>query len=205
MSPDMIQALAETTTVQAAADLMSCTAASIHTRAKAETEVKLAIREQGDRVDHTIALAIVQTKGVLSRMIEIVGLPAPSIRYRITQSPMLKQVIFEARESVIDNAEDNIFKKVEAGDYGASVFVVKTLGKDRGYTERREIEGNITHSIDKASTGSLIQMLNELTHKSPEAVEAEFEELPAEDRKLLQETLERHAPENEQEIVEAAG
>lgn len=46
-----------------------------------------------------------------------------------------------ARESYIDNAERTIVKAVNDGDVTAAIFTLKTLGKNRGYTERNEVTG----------------------------------------------------------------
>jgi hypothetical protein len=50
----------------------------------------------------------------------------------------LTEWVREYREIVADRAEANIFRAVENGDYQASVLVVRTLGKDRGWVPRSE-------------------------------------------------------------------
>ena len=101
----------------------------------------------------------------------------------------------------MDTAETNVFDQVQAGDYGASVFVLRTLGKDRGYTERREVEAQVMHSLDAATSEHLVGLLNQLAQAQPDLVEAEFAVLDEEEKKLLGQALEAAAPQEQ----EAAG
>jgi hypothetical protein len=52
--------------------------------------------------------------------------------------PRLIEFVREYRETVADQAEANIFRQVLDGDFKASVLVVMTLGKDRGWVTRSE-------------------------------------------------------------------
>jgi hypothetical protein len=52
----------------------------------------------------------------------------------------LVEFVREYRETVADQAEAIIFQAVENGDYQASVLVVRTLGKDRGWVPKAEKE-----------------------------------------------------------------
>jgi ribosomal protein L16 Arg81 hydroxylase len=70
---------------------------------------------------------------------------------------------------------------------------LQTLGKDRGYTERKEIESQQVHSIDEASTDQLIAALNQAATR-PEAIEAEFSDISPESQKLVMEALTEAAP-----------
>lgn len=46
----------------------------------------------------------------------------------------------DLRDTFIDKAETNIFDAVIGGDLRTSLEVVKTLGKDRGWTQKQEVE-----------------------------------------------------------------
>ena len=134
----MIQALEQTMTVEEAADKIGCSAPSLRNRAKEEVEVKVALQGQSKNRENILAEAIIANKGVLSKVADTVGMgSAQAVRYHITRSPALQQVMADSRERIIDTAEDNIFRAVESGDKAYSWKVLQTLGKDRGYTERR--------------------------------------------------------------------
>ena len=44
------------------------------------------------------------------------------------------------KESIIDETEDELRKLIKAGNPTAIIFKLKTQGKDRGYSERNELE-----------------------------------------------------------------
>jgi hypothetical protein len=50
----------------------------------------------------------------------------------------LAEFVREYREMVADQAEAIIFQAVDNGDYQASVLVVRTLGKERGWVPKAE-------------------------------------------------------------------
>ena len=64
---------------------------------------------------------------------------APKTVYRyIERFPALKDVLREARESSVDLAESKLIEAIKNGNLTAIIFFLKTQGKSRGYTERRE-------------------------------------------------------------------
>ena len=79
-------------------------------------------------------------------------------------------------------AEENVFAALDRGDLRVSMFILRTLGKNRSYTERREVAP--PHATpDKMSTSQLLSMLQGA--KGHGALDqAEFSE---EDRSILQE------------------
>ena len=192
----MIQALEQTMTVEEAADKIGCSAPSLRNRAKEEVEVKVALQGQSKNRENILAEAIIANKGVLSKVADTVGMgSAQAVRYHITRSPALQQVMADSRERIIDTAEDNIFRAIESGDKAYSWKVLQTLGKDRGYTERREVDQHVIHSVDETSTEALVGVLDRLATANPEAIEADFAVLNDEERKVLGEALSDHKKE----------
>lgn len=64
-----------------------------------------------------------------------------TIYNRIKEHPELSSAIEDARESQLDNIESALYQKAIAGDTTAMIFVMKTRGKGRGYSERLELTG----------------------------------------------------------------
>lgn len=48
--------------------------------------------------------------------------------------------IREEKESMLDIAENNIYKEIVSGDTGTSKWFLKMKGKDRGYIETQELQ-----------------------------------------------------------------
>ena len=190
----IINALTGTRTLEQAAGVIGCSAPAISARAKQDVGVKTAVREQERARESDIAEAIIDCKGILSKVAQRVGLGSgAAVRHHIARNPRLRDLFNEAREKVVDTAEDNVFEAVEEGNLAYSWKVLQTLGKDRGYTERKEIESQQVHSIDEASTDQLIAALNQAASR-PEAIEAEFSEISPESQKLVMEALTEAAP-----------
>ena len=51
-----------------------------------------------------------------------------------------REGITEVREELLDIAEEQLHRHVSEGNMTAIMFVLKTKGKSRGYTERQEID-----------------------------------------------------------------
>jgi hypothetical protein len=54
--------------------------------------------------------------------------------------PELWDIVEEARESLVDDAESELQKQMFKGNITALIFFLKTQGKRRGYVERQEVE-----------------------------------------------------------------
>ena len=54
-----------------------------------------------------------------------------------------KKAINEIENSVLDYVEGKLFKLIDKGDVASTIFYMKTKGKNRGYTEKSEIDHNV--------------------------------------------------------------
>ena len=67
---------------------------------------------------------------------------APTVIYRrLKRSERLREVLEDQREEFLDIAEASLKRKVIDGEGWAVCFTLKTLGKSRGYVERKELTG----------------------------------------------------------------
>jgi hypothetical protein len=195
-SEDMVAAIGESLTLVEAADLIGCSGASISNRMREDVEVRSAALAQTERRENRLAVAIMNHRGILSEVAKEVGLgSAQAVRYHIVRSPALREVFEESRGKVIDKAEGNVFDAVDRGNLQYSKFILTTLGKERGYVEKKEVDKQVTHKVDQQSTGNLIAMLNDMAVMSPDVIEAEFEDMPEEDREVLAKALSAHSSE----------
>ena len=69
------------------------------------------------------------------------GVTRQAVSRFVNQHPALKAVADECRETFVDNVESALYKEALGGNVTAQIFILKTLGKTRGYVERQEITG----------------------------------------------------------------
>ena len=73
----------------------------------------------------------------------------PSTHYEwCKKSPEYKEAAEAARHRVDDMVESALLKAIRAGETAAIIFYCKTRLKNRGYTEKVEIEGNVTARVE---------------------------------------------------------
>jgi len=77
--------------------------------------------------------------GNVSKTCEAVGIGRTTFYnwYKLRED--FAQEIDNIKEAVIDNVEDKLIEKIEAGDITAIIFFLKTRAKHRGYAEKLEV------------------------------------------------------------------
>ncbi len=192
---NVLEALKQHNTIQEAAQALGYTPQHFHMLAKRDPAIQSAMRDKRQQYEQQVGEALTKARGNMAQAARLLGAPSTaSLRYYVHRTPRLRATLQEFRENILDTAEANIYTDVEKGSIRSSWKLLQTLGKDRGFTERRETThtGTIHHDVRHHTTRSLVSALDELAELSPEAVEAEFVNLPAEDRSLLTAALDRH-------------
>ena len=87
-----------------------------------------------------IIKAIIKADGLVSVAARILKCGRATI-YARRAEPAIAEAIEQARYYAIDNAEEALHDLVEAREPAAVFFMLKTLGKSRGYIERQEVTG----------------------------------------------------------------
>ena len=72
------------------------------------------------------------------------GCHADTIYARAKECPALAAAMRHERGVVVDTAEQKLFDAITAGEPWAIQLALKTLGKDRGYVEKTEVEQTAT-------------------------------------------------------------
>lgn len=80
-------------------------------------------------------------RGIVSKAARMLDCTRATVYRYVREYREVEQAFEDAREALIDEAEDQLRKKVESGDSASVFFTLKTIGKNRGYTERQEISG----------------------------------------------------------------
>lgn len=84
---------------------------------------------------------LTELSGNIAAVARKLGVSRGTIHNRIDESPVLRAKLEDARETMIDNAEGMLYKKIRDGDTVALIFFLKTQGRRRGYSERIEHTG----------------------------------------------------------------
>ena len=89
---------------------------------------------------HRVIDAIKQAQGIKAAAAQALGCSRQTVTNYIDRYPAVKEAYQEARDTSLDLAESKLIALVEREEWPAIRFMLITLGKDRGYTERTEIQ-----------------------------------------------------------------
>jgi hypothetical protein len=85
--------------------------------------------------------ALKKARGMVYVAARTLGCNHNTIYNRMRQSPEVRLAAEYTSGITTDIAELKLFEAIERGEPWAVAFYLKTKGKDRGYTERREVSG----------------------------------------------------------------
>lgn len=85
-----------------------------------------------------VAQALRLHRGNISAAAQTLGVSRMTVHRYLQRYPTLRLVREEALGELLDMAEAKLVELVQAGDLRAITFVLRTLGRDRGYSERQE-------------------------------------------------------------------
>ncbi len=88
-----------------------------------------------------MAAAIVTFQGNLKAIARNFKVHRSSVQEFIGKSKELTQILKDAREGELDDAESSLYRAIINGEAWAVCFKLKTQGKGRGYVERKELTG----------------------------------------------------------------
>jgi len=92
------------------------------------------------------AEALTLARGRIYLAAQMLGVTGSAVAYRIKQYPELAEIRDEARNQALDVAEDKLMDAINRGDPWAIKLFLTTVGKDRGYTEKVDIDSTVKHS-----------------------------------------------------------
>jgi ribosomal protein L19E len=82
--------------------------------------------------------ALHECKGMVSLAAKRLGCDTQTIYNYATRFPAVQEARENSVVELLDAAELTMWNAIQRGDTGAAMFVLRYLGKDRGYVERRE-------------------------------------------------------------------
>jgi hypothetical protein len=101
---------------------------------------------------------IERLRGNLAAVARHFGIRRQSVSHFVSDHPELRPVVAAARETRLDRAEDALDRAVGRGEGWAVCFTLKTLGKDRGYVERLQVEDVTDDDVNRAIDAELARL-----------------------------------------------
>jgi hypothetical protein len=94
-----------------------------------------------------IANALKESSGLISYAAKQLNVPIEVLKKQVRRNKYLRNLMLELRESAIDLAEDTLMWRMrEKRDAIVAMFVLKCIGKNRGWVDKPEKAGE---SLDK--------------------------------------------------------
>jgi len=85
--------------------------------------------------------ALTECRGLVSYAARRLGCSVRTVENYCTRYAAVRQARDDARGELLDLAETHLWQSVERGDLSAVMFVLRSLGRDRGYGDKTEITG----------------------------------------------------------------
>ncbi len=114
--------------------------------------------------DEQIVAALKECKGMIYLAADRVGCHADTIYARAKQSAAIRKCMRAERGRVIDTSELKLYQAIMNGEPWAIQMALKTIGKDRGYVEQKNVEvllRQLAGQFSQLSDDELIRIASE--------------------------------------------
>ena len=88
----------------------------------------------------TLINAIQQGKGIVYHICRGLDISRQAFYKRVNNDEELQEALHDARQEIIDFAESKLLELIRDGNQNAIMFFLKTVGRERGYVEKQEID-----------------------------------------------------------------
>ena len=88
--------------------------------------------------------ALEKSLGVVTTACKQIGIDRTTHYRWYNEDEVYKQTCDDLKNVTLDFAESQLHKQIQEGNTTATIFLLKTLGKKRGYIERQEIQHDTT-------------------------------------------------------------
>ena len=98
----------------------------------------------GNTIEYTVEQILEAIKGsgsIMSTVAKKLGCSWKTAESKINQYEETRQAFEDERQTIIDMAESVVFNSVQEKDVQTAKWVLSTIGKKRGYSERHELTG----------------------------------------------------------------
>lgn len=111
--------------------------------------MKVNMTEEGIRINKEKLLkALYNNLGIVTKACQECGVSRTAYYDYCHSDPEFKEAVRAVSETTLDFVESMLFQKIREGEMSAILFYMKYKGRQRGYSEKVEIDGTMKHSID---------------------------------------------------------
>jgi len=96
--------------------------------------------DKTDTIKKAVLESLEKSLGVVTTAVKQAGI-ARSTFYEWLKDPEFKKAVEDIQNIALDFAESQLHKQIRDGNTSATIFYLKTKGKNRGYVERQELTG----------------------------------------------------------------
>jgi hypothetical protein len=99
-----------------------------------------------------IEAALRECRGSVADAAEKLGVLRAPLKRKIDHTPYLQQVQQDIRQRFVDDTEQKLMDLVNEGNVTAVTFTLRTLGKERGFSEKNTLELDVPGGIRNAAS-----------------------------------------------------
>ena len=97
--------------------------------------------DKSDTIKKKLIQALEKSLGVVTTACKNVGIHRSTYYEYYNNDNQFKEQVDDIQNVAIDFAESHLHQQIKGGNTSATIFYLKTKGKNRGYVERQEITG----------------------------------------------------------------
>jgi len=110
----------------------------------------MSAKKQNKHSKKEMILALNETLGVVTTACELAKIPRSAYYQWLQDDPDFKKATEAVREVAIDFVESSLMRQINNDNTTATIFFLKTRGRQRGYSEHQDKQ-NITISLPKGA------------------------------------------------------
>lgn len=119
---------------------------------------------KADKVKELLLGVLKKNGGVVCKACESVNISRMQYYRWLKEDAEFADKVKEVEESMIDFVESKLMTLINDGDTTATIFYLKTKGKNRGYVEKVQLDGNLNTDVKI----SYVQARNKFASKEDE-------------------------------------
>lgn len=112
--------------------------------------------------------ALIDSGGIVTTLANRIGVSRKALYEWLVKNPHAQELLKSERESLIDLAESKLLIKLNDGEDWAIKYVLATMGRFRGWSEKPEINTQVNVLAQTTNNNLTIQNIRELLKKNEE-------------------------------------